>query len=346
MFAIQTQMPQKTKPPAPKNLRTIYMDKINDISPAVKIGAASLGVVAAVGVGIKTGGFSKMFKAFKGTSLGKKFFDNADKIIRDYGFEDTALQACIKKIEKKYSTQRARDCAKYLFEANDENLCKWTILNNSYTGNVLQDMRIIFTKRVILEPKIKSLGANIQGVNIMGPDCQGKEQLMSEIIKELSEGGYHITHIPRFKNGNYDEILDALCKAMEASKELFTQKGERTAIIVRDLQDIAVDRNLNHPSHPVVAQLLHTEHAIKDGYVWISESKYSKTLDRAVIRHGRTDTQILAKPLPTDSKEAWLCYLQRHKEAVDNPGMYSGGAGMHKWLYEDALASIPKEYLK
>ena len=147
------------------------------------------------------------------------------------------------------------------------------------------------------------------GICFHGPNSKGKEQLIEGFISDLAEAGYEIKRIPRVQeNTDFNELNGIIHKTIKEAEELFKTSHKRTAIIVRDLDQIAPDRNVELINN-ATGTLLQVEKCRERGFAWIAEAVDYPKVDLALQRRGRIDHLIVSRPSLEDSRDVWNEYL-------------------------------------
>ncbi len=171
---------------------------------------------------------------------------------------------------------------------------------------------LIETAKTFLINDVKTTGeATANGVCFYGPDSIGKEEAIKGFLGSLQDAGYKIEHVPRAKDKPLNEISSTIVDFIQKAEEQFTKTKQRTAIVVRDLDQIAKDRNLSGgKTSCVVSSLIKTQDCRKHGFTWISEAVDITNADIAVRRPGRMDHQILTIPSIKDDTAVWNKYIE------------------------------------
>lgn len=154
---------------------------------------------------------------------------------------------------------------------------------------------------------------NYGGVCFWGVDSIGKKEKMEEFIKSLSDSGYVIKRMPVVEEVTAESIENFSVvteKAIDEAEALFKETGKRTAIIVKNLDKVAQDRNKNPLMSTSVSTLLRFEQCINRGYTWVSDAVNVKSIDPAVLRAGRLGNKILCPPTAKDPKSVWTDFLE------------------------------------
>ena len=193
---------------------------------------------------------------------------------------------------------------------------------------------MIKNAREFLIDDVKKIGtATANGICFYGPDSIGKEKALEGFITDLSKADYKIVRIPRANEASIKEIKLTISRAIKEAEETFKTTNQRTAIIVRDLETIAQDRNID-PVNNAVAPLLKTEKCSDRGFVWISETKEFDVVDIALRRAGRMDHKMPIKPTSEDPKEVWDAYIELVQKYAPKR--------VKQWFLDDAINSMPK----
>ncbi len=189
-------------------------------------------------------------------------------------------------------------------------------------------------KSFLIDDVKKNGEASANGICFYGPDSIGKEKYISDFIQDLSNAGYQIEQAPRASEASVQTIGDKIGTMISEAKERFGASGKRTAIIVRDLDKIALDRrDGNDPS--VVRALLETQNARKQGFAWIAEAVDPSKVDTAIRRTGRMEHNIITRPAFEDTKEVWSEYIELIKRLRD--GEFKGR------LFKEAESIVKKK---
>ncbi len=168
--------------------------------------------------------------------------------------------------------------------------------------------------RKFLIDDVKTTGEiGASGVCFYGPDSKGKEQIFEGFIQELKDAGYKIERAPREKESTIENINNTIAKLIKEAETRYKNTKERTAIIVRDLDKIAPDREIDAINNASAA-LLGTEKCREKGFTWISEAVDYTKIDTAIRRPGRIDQDIIVKPLFEDSEATWKSYINMIKK--------------------------------
>lgn len=149
--------------------------------------------------------------------------------------------------------------------------------------------------------------ASVNGVCFYGPDCIGKENAIEGFLKDLQEAGYRIERAPRAGEKSINETGAIISKLFKKAEETFSATGERTAVLVRDLDKLAPDRRTSG-IYGVTRVLLDTQECRNKGYTWIGEASDLSKIDSAVLRPGRMGHFISIRPLVSESQEVWMKY--------------------------------------
>ena len=167
-----------------------------------------------------------------------------------------------------------------------------------------QENRINIVKDFLLPKDGLDVGA--RGICFFGPDSTGKEKAIEDFVKILEDGGYKIDKIPRADEMEKMELAGFISKKINEAENLFKETKQRTALIVRDMDVLGLDRTKAPEGfNPVVSALLSTENCDQKGFAWVWEAKNPKVVDPALLRPGRTDAYILALPNQDEGIEAW-----------------------------------------
>ncbi len=181
--------------------------------------------------------------------------------------------------------------------------------------------KMIENAKTFLINDVKTTGeASVNGVCIYGPDSIGKEEAIKGLLGSLQDAGYKIEHAPRAKEKPLKDISSAIVDLIQQAEERFTKTKQRTAIVVRDLDQIASDRNLSGgKTSCVISSLIKMQDCRKRGFTWISEAVDMTKADNAVTRMGRMEHQIVAIPSIKDDKAVWNKYIELIEKFKDSP---------------------------
>ena len=194
-----------------------------------------------------------------------------------------------------------------------------------YKGNLLEptvltpkNYRESFTKHLVTTKQVPVKGCELSpsynGAMVYGPSSRGKEKLFEELVQELADADYKIVRMPFGKEATVTEVDRAFYKAIEEAEAHYKATKQYTAIIVRDMNKLAPDRNINNPE--IASSLFETNKCAQRGYVWLSEAKTLDGLDPAPIRGGRIEWKMPAKPLPDEPIDVWDEYIDIVKKFV------------------------------
>lgn len=148
-----------------------------------------------------------------------------------------------------------------------------------------------------------------QGVLFYGPSAEANEVVMEDFIKTLGDEGVVINRLPKFENMDFLDYAEIISNSIEEAKKMFEKTKQRTAIVIKNLNSIALNRNTNPESIPTVASLLEFENTKNNGLTWITDSIDAKVIDAAVQRAGRID-----RKFPISPKDV----LQKGEQIVKN----------------------------
>lgn len=151
------------------------------------------------------------------------------------------------------------------------------------------------------------------GVCFWGVDSIGKKEKIEEIIKSLSDSGYVIKRMPVVEEvtaENIENFTVVTEKAINEAEALFKETGKRTAIIVKNLDKVAQDRNKNSLTMTSVSVLQRFERGVERGYTWVSDAVNVKSIDNSILRAGRLGNKILCTPTAKDPKSVWTDFLE------------------------------------
>ncbi len=181
--------------------------------------------------------------------------------------------------------------------------------------------KMIENAKTFLINDVKTTGeASVNGVCLYGPDSIGKEEAIKGFLGNLQDAGYKIEHAPRAKEKPLNEISSAIVDLIQQAEERFTKTKQRTAIVVRDLDQIASDRNLSGgKTSCVISSLIKMQDCRKRGFTWISEAVDITKADNAVTRMGRMEHQILTIPSIKDDTAIWNKYIELIERFKDSP---------------------------
>ena len=180
---------------------------------------------------------------------------------------------------------------------------------------------MIENAKTFLINDVKTTGeASVNGVCFYGPDSIGKEEAIKGFLGSLQDAGYKIEHAPRAKEKPLNEISSAIVNLIQQAEERFSKTKQRTAIVVRDLDQIASDRNLSSGTTScVVSSLIKMQDCRKRGFTWISEAVDITKADNAVTRMGRMEHQIVTIPSIKDDTAVWNKYIELIGRFKDSP---------------------------
>ena len=164
-------------------------------------------------------------------------------------------------------------------------------------------------RRSLISDVEAKIGPEVNGVCFHGPNSKAKEQAISGFIGELSNAGYDIQYVPRANEAELDIIGTKLSSIIEGAKELFKKDNKRTAVVIRDLDQLAPN-NIKEATTITGILKRETESAKEKGFVLVSEAVDIKNVDSAVRRVGRMDTKVFVRPLKSDS-------IMSHKEYIE-----------------------------
>ena len=186
---------------------------------------------------------------------------------------------------------------------------------------VQQDDVLVKQVNIAREHLIEEVQENketlFNSVSFFGPDSANKTMVKEGLIKELSDAGYYIERIPELKDSTIEKIGLKIDKAIKSAKRRFDSSGQRTAIIIKDLDKIAPDR-LETGIYKAARPLLnHLQDCGKQGFTVVADEYNPLKVDPAVIRRGRFSLHIYTKPLVNESKEMWEKYIDFVKEYVN-----------------------------
>lgn len=151
------------------------------------------------------------------------------------------------------------------------------------------------------------------GVCFWGVDSIGKKEKIEEFIKLLSDSGYVIKRMPVVEEvtaENIENFTVVTEKAINEAGALFKETGKRTAIIVKNLDKVAQDRNKNPLTMTSVSVLQRFERGVERGYTWVSDAVNVKSIDNSILRAGRLGNKILCTPTAKDPKSVWTDFLE------------------------------------
>ncbi len=148
-----------------------------------------------------------------------------------------------------------------------------------------------------------------QGVLFYGQNAEANEVVMEDFIKTLSDEGVVINRLPKFENMNFEDFAGIIISGIEQAQKAFEKTKQRTAIVIKNLNSIALNRNTNPESIPTVAALLEFENTKNNGLTWITDSINPKAIDSAIIRAGRIDRKL---QIPAEE------VLQKGEQVVKN----------------------------
>lgn len=162
--------------------------------------------------------------------------------------------------------------------------------------------------------------ASVNGICFYGPNSIGKEETIKSFLGDLEKAGYKIEQAPRAKETPLNEISSAIVDLIHKAEERFKTTKQRTAIVVRDLDQIASDRNLSGgKTSSVVSSLIKMQDCRKRGFTWIAEAVDITKADNAVTRMGRMEHQIVTIPSIKDDISVWNKYIDLIKRFKDSP---------------------------
>lgn len=176
------------------------------------------------------------------------------------------------------------------------------------------------------------------GVCFWGVDSIGKKEKMEEFIKSLSDSGYVIKRMPVVEEVTTESIENFSAvtgKAIDEAEALFKETGKRTAIIVKNLDKVAQDRNKEPLMSGGVSVLQRFERCFDRGYTLVSDAVNIKSIDSAVLRAGRLSNKILCTPTAKDPKSVWTDFLEISLKTQKEPSEYT-----------DKLIAETKEQMK
>lgn len=178
---------------------------------------------------------------------------------------------------------------------------------------------LVKNAKKFLVDNIKEEGtATANGISFYGPDSLGKEQAINSLLESLQQAGYKVEHAPRAKDAPSKTIGGVIRKLEKEAENRFNETKQRTVIVVRDLDKIALERRLEKPeASGAVAALLDMDRCRYRGFSWIGEAVDLDKVDYAVLRPGRLDHNIPARPSVEDSKEVWSLYLSMLEKIKD-----------------------------
>lgn len=151
-------------------------------------------------------------------------------------------------------------------------------------------------------------GSYPTGVCFYGADSALKGNALETFVSDLESCcDFKISRIS--EEIDRKDITRAIVDAINDAKQHFKKTNQRTAIVVKNLDKIAQDRNVTTENIGIISALLEVQNAGKDGYTWISEAKDIRKIDSAILRSGRIDRKILCPPTINDAKEVWKDYI-------------------------------------
>ena len=152
------------------------------------------------------------------------------------------------------------------------------------------------------------------GVSFFGPESANKTTVKEGFIKELSKAGYQIERMPELQNSSIEDIGYQIDKAIKEAKNRFETQGKRTAIIIKELDKIAPDRQETKIYKAARPLLNYMQDCSKKGFTVVADEYNVLKVDTAVARPGRFSLHILTKPLENEPKEVWQKYIDFIKE--------------------------------
>lgn len=179
------------------------------------------------------------------------------------------------------------------------------------------------------------------GVCFYGPDSILKDNAVETFVSDLESCcNFRVKRIPNNIDGN--DITLAIADTINDAKQHFKKTNQRTAIVVKNLDKIAQDRNQTIENVSTISTLLvEIPNAREEGFTWISEAKDMLKVDPAVHRAGRIDKKILCPPTINDAKEVWQGYIDALKYKLNLCGREKN-IEQYKQMIKDAEEIIRK----
>ncbi len=192
-------------------------------------------------------------------------------------------------------------------------------INTKNTENVnrIQEKLTEKAKRFLIDDMKKTGLPSAGGVCFYGPDSHGKEAIFEGFINNLEEAGYKIERAPRAGEKKLEEIGEKITELINQAEQRYKDLKQNTAIIVRDLDTLAPNRE-SEAAFNITGNLLGFEKCREKGFIWVSEAKDITKVDPAVKRAGRIDHSILAQPSAKDSLSAWNKYVEIINKFTDS----------------------------
>lgn len=181
--------------------------------------------------------------------------------------------------------------------------------------NVTSDLE--YAKKALITDVNSTDAWNTNGICFFGPNSRAKEEAITSFVGELAEAGYEIKHTPRANSTDFNSIYNTLCGYIREAKSLFQREKKRTAIVIRDLDQLAPRDSSEVPTSITGLLKAHGEHTKEKGLLFVTEAVNAKKVDQAVIRPGRMDTKLLIKPFDDEAmtlKKEYLDILQSLKK--------------------------------
>ncbi len=248
---------------------------------------------------------------------GKNNYQTCSKPQKPDAFELKNVKEKIKNNKKAILISGAVIAAAIAFFAIRKNSSGAKTVINSVTQNMEQtenngvmENLINKAKTFLIDDVQKLDEATVNGVCFYGPDSIGKEQAMTKFLEDIKQAGYAIEKAPRASEASSRNIGGKISELIKQAEQRFINTKQRTAIVVRDLDRIAMERTINDGSASgAVSALINMQDCRKKGITWISEAVDISKVDPAITRMGRMEHKILVRPSVQDSKEVWDMYV-------------------------------------
>ncbi len=208
-------------------------------------------------------------------------------------------------------------------------------MEQTENSGVMEDL-INQAKTFLVDDVQKTGTASVNGICFYGPDSIGKEQAITKFIEDIKHAGYKIENAPRTSEASSRDIGGKISELIKQAEQRFINTKQRTAIVVRDLDKIAMERTINDGSASgAVSALINMQDCRMKGIACISEAVDITKVDPAVARAGRMEYKILTRPSVQDSKGIWDMYLSVIEKLRDG--------GKKDKLFEEAKEIIMKK---